>query len=142
MKYRDLHTQEVSAAKAGMTAKTGRKYEKNKDLINANKEPRDYKTRADPFAEHDKYIKQLFINSPELHARTILDHLRETFPHANYHESQLRTLSRRINPLRLLYGKSKEIFFPQKILPGIESQSDWTHMDSLDIAIAGHHLKH
>jgi hypothetical protein len=61
MKHRVTHNQEISAAKAGMTAKTGRKYEKNKDLINGKKQARDYKTRSDPFAEHDEYIKQLFI---------------------------------------------------------------------------------
>ena len=142
MKHRVTHNQEISAAKAGMTAKTGRKYEKNKDLINEKKQARDYKTRPDPFAEHDEYIKQLFIKSPELHSKTILDHLRATFPHVNYDMSQLRTLSRRIKPLRLIYGKAKEVFFPQEILPGIESQSDWTHMDELNINIAGQHLKH
>jgi transposase len=142
MKHRTTHTQEAAAAKAGMTAKTARKYEQSGKLPGETKKPRDYKTRADPFEKHTKYIEDMYIAAPRLHAKTILKHLISTFPEANYKPSQLRTLSRRLSPLRVLHGKPKEVFFPQELHPGIESQSDWTFMNDLNITIVGQHLKH
>jgi hypothetical protein len=142
MKHRITQTQELAAAKAGMTAKTARKYEQSGKLPSENKKPRDYKTRVDPFEQHAAYIEKIYIAAPKLHARTILKHLIATFPAANYNVSQLRTLSRRLSPLRVLHGKPKEVFFPQELHPGIESQSDWTVMNELNITIAGQHFKH
>ena len=84
MKHRANKTQEISAAKAGMTAKTGRKYEQAKLLPSQNKKERTYKTRLDPFLEHTEYIKNMYLDAPKLHAKTILKHLIETFPGSNY----------------------------------------------------------
>ena len=142
MKHRETLSQELSAAKVGMTAKTGRKYEKSGLLPSQNKQVRTYKTRANPFAEHSRLIEDKFKASPKLHARTILMHLMTTFPDANYNINQLRTLERRIQPLRLLYGCEKEIYFPQEIRPGIQSQSDWTNMNSLAITVDGNTFPH
>jgi hypothetical protein len=142
MKHRISQTQEMSAAKAGMTAKTGRKYEQSGKLPSKHKKKRGYATRVDPFMQHEEYIKQMYIATPKLQTKTILNHLIATFPTANYGLSQLRTLSRRLRPLRVVYGCSKEMFFPQELTPGIESQSDWTHMDSLNITITGQRFKH
>ena len=142
MKHRITQTQELASAKAGMTAKTARKYEQSGKLPSESKKLRDYQTRRDPFEQHAKYIEEMYIGAPRLHAKTILKHLISTFPEADYRPSQLRTLSRRLNPLRVLHGKSKEVFFPQELHPGIESQSDWTFMNELNITISGQHLKH
>ena len=142
MKYRLSQTQEIAAAKSGMTPKTARKYAQSCNLPSKNKKLRDYSTRVDPFIQHAQYIKEMYIAAPKLQAKTILKHLIATFPNANYQLSQLRTLSRRLSPLRVLYGMPKEVFFPQKLTPGIESQSDWTHMNSLNITIAGQRFNH
>ena len=142
MKHRTNHTQETAAAKASMTAKTGRKYEKSGLLPSQSKQVRQYKTRIDPFARHEDYIKKMYLKSPTFHAKTILQHLITIFPEENYKMSQLRTLERRIEPLRVLYGANKEIYFPQELKPGIQSQSDWTRMNSLGITINGDEFKH
>lgn len=84
----------------------------------------------------------MYIKSPKLHAKTILKHIIELFPECNYRMSQLRTLERRLHPLRILHGGNKEIYFPQKLRPGIQRQSDWTHMESLNVTICGEHFKH
>jgi len=125
-----------------MTAKTARKYEKSGLLPSQSKQSRAYKTRKDPFIQHEDYIKKMYLNAPKLHTKTILQHLIATFPESNYKTSQLRTLERRLHPLRVLYGGNKEIYFPQELKPGIQSQSDWTNMNSLNITINGEPFRH
>jgi hypothetical protein len=142
MKHRANKTQEIAAAKAGMTAKTGRKYEQTKLLPSQTKKERSYKTRPDPFLEHTAYIQNMYRDAPKLHAKTILKHLMETFPGSDYNMSQLRSLDRRLKPLRVLHGGNKEIYFPQELRPGVQSQSDWTHMNILNITIGGEKFKH
>ena len=142
MKHRTNQTQEIAAAKSGMTAKTARKYEKSSLLPSQSKTDRNYKTREDAFAQHADYIKKMYLKSPKLHTKTILQHLMAIFPDSGYKISQLRTLERRLHPLRVLYGGNKEIYFPQELKPGIQSQSDWTNMNSLNVTINGEEFKH
>ena len=66
MKHRETLSQELSAAKVGMTIKTGRKYEKSGVLPSQNKHIRTYKTRTNPFAQHSNLIEEKFKASPKL----------------------------------------------------------------------------
>ena len=52
-------------------------------------------------------------------------------------------MRRRIREWRVLEGpESKEVFFRQNILPGRQSQSDYTHCSKLEIVIAGQAFPH
>lgn len=127
----------TAAAKAGMDEKTARKY------ITVGKPPSEVKvdhkwrTRIDPFEEVWSKIKEeyLKINSG-LEAKTIFEDLQRRYP-GKFADGQLRTLQRKIKIWRALEGEPKEVMFPQEHTPGKLSQSDFTHMSSLGVTIAG-----
>ncbi|WP_342225964.1 hypothetical protein [Rickettsia endosymbiont of Urophora cardui] len=55
--------------------------------------------------------------------------------HGNYNGKQLRCLQKRLKQWRAAHGKDKTVIFLQNILPGKQSQSDWTNMNQLGICI-------
>jgi hypothetical protein len=134
-------TKAAIAAKSGMSVKTARKYSRIRKIPSELKKPRTYRTRTDPFLEHEALIKEMWVAAPELQAKTILFYLMEQFPD-KYKEEHLRSLQRRIRELEAFHGKSKEVIFPQDINPGRQSQSDWTYMDDLQITIAKQPFPH
>ena len=80
-------------------------------------------------------------NYPHLQAKTALNYLIDKYPNM-YSEKLARSMRRRIKDWRALYGADKEVMFKQVHHPGIQSQSDYTHMDKLGITIGGNHFKH
>ena len=141
MKLDTHHTQEVAAMKAGMTAKTARKYIKIGKLPSELKKPRKHRTRDDSFSEVWPAIAEMLTNAPGLQANTILDDLIKRYPD-KFSMHQLRTLQRRVNNWRAKHGADKTTFFLQKIKPGRQSQSDYTWMNSLNITISGQPYPH
>jgi hypothetical protein len=57
-------------------------------------------------------------------------------------EGQLRTLQRRLKAWRATQGPAKEVFFSQVHPPGRLGASDFTHMTSLGVTIAGQTFEH
>jgi len=49
----------------------------------------------------------------------------------------LRTLQRHIALWRTVHGPAKEVMFPHVPIPGERAQSDFTHMTSLGVTLAG-----
>lgn len=142
MKEIKKRSQIVAAAKAGMSAKTARKYLKSQKLPTDKKsEPRLYRTRKDPFAMHWDEIESMLKLAPELQANTLLAYLMSKYI-GQYREGQLRSLQRRIQDWRAFNGKDKKIIFPQDIKPGRQSQSDWTNMNALKITLSGEPFPH
>lgn len=140
MKYRQTCPLEVAAAKAGMTANTARKYAKRGGTVLTSKD-RDYRTRRDPFADVWEQVQEMLKRDEGLEAKTLLQWLQETYPD-KFKPSQLRTLQRRVGQWRALNGAEKEIFFPQDIQPGKQSQSDYTWCNELEVTIAGAPFEH
>jgi hypothetical protein len=141
MKSMKLNSQTLAAAKAGMNAKTARKYIKGKKLPSELKKGRIYLTREDCFKSDWSEIEMMLRKAPELQAPTILSYLIENYPE-KYQRSQLRTLQRRMQLFRAEYGNAKAVIFCQKIKPGRSSQSDWTVMNDLRISISGALFRH
>lgn len=139
MKYINKHSLEIAAAKADMSIKTARRYAKTGQL--SAKEPREYRTRQDPFAAHWEEMEALLEGAPELEAKTLLYYMMERYPDC-YSEQELRTLQRRVKLFRVEKGKAKTAIFLQRIPPGQSSQSDWTVMNSLGVTIAGEPFPH
>ena len=142
MRYINIKSLEIAAAKAGMSIKTAKKYLKSKTLPSNSKMSRNYNTRPDPFAKHWEQITTILNNTPGLQANQLLIYLMEQYP-AHYSNKHLRSLQRRMHDWNAEHGKNKGVIFPQNILPGKQSQSDWTNMNSLKITINGvpfHHL--
>ncbi|WP_342225478.1 hypothetical protein [Rickettsia endosymbiont of Urophora cardui] len=80
-------------------------------------------------------------SAPELQATTILAYLTAKY-HGNYNGKQLRCLQKRLKQWRAAHGKDKTVIFLQNILPGKQSQSDWTNMNQLGICIGGQPYPH
>ena len=130
-----------AAAKAGMDQKTASKWRQSGQLPSEVKEPRDYRTRPDGFAEVWSEVEELLERDAAIEAKTIFDHLCKQHP-GKFQEGQLRTLQRKVKVWRALKGQPREVFFPQVHLPGHQAQSDFTHMTKLGVTIGGQVFKH
>jgi hypothetical protein len=134
-------TKATAAAKAGMDEKTARKYNRLGKLPSELKIEHNWRTREDPFADIWPDIRaQLNIN-PGLEAKTIFEHIQQIYP-GKYMDGQLRTLQRRLKIWRALEGPPKEVFFPQEYKPGKLCQSDFTHMNKLNVTLSGQRFNH
>lgn len=127
--------------KAGMTRKTAAKYLRMEDPLAPRHEPRDWRTRPDPFGEVWPEVVPMLQNAPELEARTLFEHLQGKYP-SRFGDGQLRTFQRRVQEWRVLNGPDREVFFDQEHQPGAVIQMDWTHMETLGITIGGHAYRH
>lgn len=131
----------TAAAKAGMDQKTASKWRQSGQLPSEVKEPRDYRTRPDGFAEVWSEVEELLERDAAIEAKTIFDHLCKQHP-GKFQEGQLRTIQRKVKVWRALRGQPREVFFPQVHLPGHQAQSDFTHMTKLGVRIGGQVFKH
>lgn len=133
--------QELVAAKAGMDAKTARKYLRDGQLPSESRQDRTWRTRPDPFTEVWEEVRQLVDANPGLEAKTLFEALQRKHS-GRFADGQLRTLQRRLKHWRASEGPGREVFFAQKHVPGRLSQSDFTHMNGLGITIGGQSFPH
>lgn len=149
MKYRANKslTQAACAAKVGISTKSAYSIEKGTHHTYKQKDIRTYKTRSSQIdLIWDKELVYMLEKNPELQPKTLLLYLQRTYVDDNnnpiYGDSVLRTLQRRVATWLALYGKAKDVFFPQVHLPGVQSLSDFTHMDRAEVIIDGIIFKH
>lgn len=141
MSKRKQHSQEIAAAKAGISVRSARRIEGDARL--PPQKPRRYwRSRPDPLTDvWDTEVVPMLKSEPRLQAITILRKLQDDHP-GQYPDSVRRTLERRISQWRAVSGPAKEIFFPQEHAPGIRALSDFTDMRALDVTIAGLRFDH
>jgi len=135
------HTQELAAAKAGMSERTARKYEKKQALPSQLKHPQTHRTRANPFGEDWGWVVEQLERDPALQGTTLFALLTEKHP-SRYQATQVRTLQRHIANWRALCGPEKEVMFAQVHQPGQQAQSDFTHLADLLITVGGQPFEH
>jgi hypothetical protein len=134
-------TQEQAAVKANIKSrKTVARYERLGKLPSELQQPRQYRTRADPFGEDWDQVEQMLSDAPELEAKTLFEWLCEQRP-GQYQEGQLRTLQRRVADWRAL-NQQKVAVLEQVHHPGEVLQSDGTWLSELGITIAGEPFAH
>lgn len=133
--------QRIAAARAGMSERTARKYEKAKQLPSHLKRPHDWSTRANPFEEDWPWVVAQLERDPALQGSTLFALLCERHPE-RYRPTQVRTLQRHIQRWRAVHGPDKEVIFEQCHKPGEKAQSDFTHMDDLHVTIADQPFPH
>jgi hypothetical protein len=131
----------IAADKAGMDEKTARKYRRLGKLPSECRVPHTWQTRQNPFDTVWDEIKTRLQLNPGLQAKTLFEDLQRRFP-GTFQDGQLRSLQRRIKHWRATEGPDKEIFFPQKHHPGVVSASDFTHLNSLGVTLAGQPFDH
>ena len=133
--------QEVAAARAGMSVRTLRKYERLGSLPTHLSLPRYWRTRADPFAEDWAWVVEELKRDAALQSKTLFEVLAERSP-GRYQAGQVRTLQRRIAAWRREHGPELEVMFEQVWRPAEYVQSDFTHMDALGVRLAGEPFPH
>src|SRR5438876_5376108 len=134
-------TQQQAAARAGMSERTARKYEQAGALPCALKRPHEWQTRSNPFEEDWPWVVEQLEGDPALQSTTLFALLCERHPD-RYRPTQDRTLRRHIARWRALHGPEKNIIFEQVHTPGERAQSDFTHMEDLEVTIAGEPFPH
>jgi hypothetical protein len=133
--------QKQAAARAGMSERTARKYERAGALPSALKRPHEWPTRSNPFEEDWPWVVEQLERDPALQSTTLFALLCQRHPD-RYRPTQDRTLRRHIARWRALHGPEKDIIFEQVHTPGERAQSDFTHMDDLGVTIAGEPFPH
>ena len=133
--------QEVAAAKAGMDPKTAREYLRDPRLPSERKEDRKWRTRDDPFTEVWEGVREQIAANPGLEAKTLFEALQRKYP-GQFADGQVRTLQRRLKRWRATEGPKREVFFTQQHVAGRLGQSDFTHMNDLNITIGAQSFPH
>jgi hypothetical protein len=77
---------------------------------------------------------------PRLKPMTLFEHLQDTYP--GKYPNVLRTLQRRVQTWKALYGPSPEVMFEQRHTPGMMGLSDFTQLKGVTVTIAGKPLEH
>jgi hypothetical protein len=132
----------VAAMRVDMDRKTARKYRDLARLPSEMEEwPRAWRTREDPFADVWEEVREKLELSPGLQANTLFAWLQQRYP-GRFPNGQLRTLQRRLRQWRAAAGPPKEVFFTQTHHPGRLGASDFTHMTSLNVTLAGQPFDH
>jgi hypothetical protein len=131
----------VAAAKAGMSEKTARRYRDLGKLPGEVRPRHDWRTRSDPFEAVWATVRGHLEREPRLEARTLFEALQRQSP-GQFSDGQLRTLQRRVKTWRAIEGPAREVYFPQVHTPGRLCESDFTHMTSLGVTLAGRPFEH
>src|SRR5207244_11355641 len=129
-------TQQVAAARAGMSERTARTYERARKVPSELKRPHTWRTRPNPFEEDWPWVVAQLERDPALQGTTLFALLCERHPE-RYQPIQVRTLQRHIAQWKALHGPEQDVIFEQRHQPGERGQSDFTHMDDLGITIGG-----
>ena len=124
-------TQVVSAAKSGMSERSGREIEKGRRL-DPHTKPRIWRTRADPFESvWSQELEPMLRMKPSLSALTLLEHLQLSHGGDRFPDKLLRTLQRRVKKWCHQEGPACEVMFRQKHVPGDMGLSDFTELKGL-----------
>ena len=136
------HSQRTSAARAGFSERTARRFDADPTLP-SNRNIVHGRTVADPLAGFwEDELLPLLEKDSALQAVTLLRHLQIQHPLAFPDDRVRRTLERRVRQWRALKGPERDIIFRQTPEPGYMAQSDFTHADELEVTIAGQPFAH
>ncbi len=130
-----------AAMMANMTRATARRYVKVGRMPSELREPREWRTRDDPFETDWPAIRSRLVEAPELEAKALFEDLVARKP-GDYDPGQLRTLQRKVKQWRAEEGPPKRVFFAQNHRPGEAMQTDFTWATELGITIGGEAFPH
>ena len=132
-------TQKTSAAKAGISERSGRDIEHGRRRC---PKVRHWRTRRDPFAAvWESELVPMLQSQPKLLPITLLEYLQSKYGR-QYGDNKLRTLERRVKQWKALYGVSKEVIFRQTHQPGRQGISDFTSLKNIHITIRHKPFEH
>ena len=133
-------TQPQSAVIAGFSERSGRRIESGERAPNLGEE-RSWRTRPDPLAGvWESELEPMLKQEPRLEAMTLYEYLVEKYP--GQYEQTLRTVQRRVQTWKAVYGDPKEVMFEIRHLPGEMGLSDFTELKDVTITIGGQAFEH
>ena len=135
----DGSSQELAAAKAGISLRSGRRIEDNAGAI--DKKERSWKTREDVFEAVWETEVVPMLKQGVFQATFILRQLQDKYPE-RFFDWMVRTLQRRMRVWKALFGEDKEVMFRQMHEPGKLGVSDFTRPKDIKISIKGELLDH
>ncbi len=131
-------TQKLSAARAGISKRSGHDIEHGKRVI---KKERTYRTRLNKFTEVFEPVIVPLLKKGVDSVPFLLRHLQQKFP-GQFSSNKLRTLQRRVEEWKALHGKDKEVIFLQKHEAGRLAACDFTHPKKIKVTINGKPFTH
>ena len=138
MTLKKTHTIDVAAAKAGFSRATGYRLAEDPSLLSGKAAPRG-RRRPDPLADiFETEVVPILENSPGIRSVGVFEALMQRHPDLD--PGVRRTLERRIRAWRAEHGPEREVIFRQTHEPGHRGFSDFTHMGSLGVSVAGQPL--
>ena len=140
MILKKTHTIDVAAAKTGFSRATGYRLAEDPSFPSGKAAPRG-RRRPDPLADiFETEVVPILENSPGIRPIGVFEALMQRHPDLD--PGVRRTLERRIRAWRAEHGPEREVIFRQKHEPGHRGLSDFTHMGSLGVSVAGQPLDH
>lgn len=140
-RFRKQFSQEVAAAKVGISVRSARRVEQRTQLP-SQRALRHWRTRSDPLAGvWQSELKPLLQSAPGLTAVSLLEEMQRRYP-GRFGPEILRTLQRRVRQWRALEGEEREVFFAQEHEPGRLGLSDFTDARELQVRVGGELLEH
>ena len=134
------HTQQTSAAKAGISARTARRIDSGTHRPKRGR-PRDWKTRADPLDGHwEADLLPMLEREPRLEPTTLFEMLQELCP--GQYDDKLRTVQRRVEIWKAKHGKPKAVMFKIQHDPGALGLSDFTPLKGVSVTVKGQPFQH
>ena len=135
----DGKTQAAAAAAAGMSLRTAREWDSG-PAPSATKQPRDWRTRPDPFAAvWLTEIEPLLQRDTKgvLEAKFVLETLLRASTRSNFSRGRCGRCSGAFATGGRCTGRSPRCTFQQVAVPGREAAIDFTHATELGVTIAG-----
>ena len=140
MKYRQIDTPPVAAAKGSFSASTAYRIEKDPRLPSQKKGARD-RRRPEPLADvFETEVVPMLKATPGVRPIAIFEEIFRRHPELG--PGIRRTLERRIRSWRAIHGEEQEVIFRRTHEPGQAGLSDFTEMGELGVTIAGVPLNH
>ena len=136
-------SQQIAADAVGISVRSAQRIERGElQPQKQQQRGRHWRTRADPLADvWDSVLVPMLERAPQLEPQTLLLHLEQTFPGQEWFRRK-RTIQRRVEQWRALYGPGQEVMFLQEHRAGVLGISDFTLLKGAPITIAGEVLEH
>jgi len=136
-------SQQIAADAVGISLRSAQRIERGElQPQNQQQRGRHWRTRPDPLADvWDSVLVPMLERAPQLEPQTLLLHLEQTFPGQEWFRRK-RTIQRRVEQWRALYGPGQEVMFLQEHRAGVLGISDFTLLKGAPITIGGEVLEH
>jgi hypothetical protein len=140
MNAREIGLNQAKAAYiADISERTGQRIESGEHQPNRGKVHEN--NSKDPLeGVWEKELEPMLRKEPRLKPMTLFEYLQDTYP--GKYPNVLRTIQRRVQTWKALYGPSPEVMFELRHEPGMMGISDFTELKGMTITIAGKPFEH